>query len=66
MFDGVTKSKYGPSLYNVLEIGLNLNPDLLAVLMRLCLNGIELIADIDNAFLNISLHPDNSEAVRFL
>ncbi|KZS01242.1 Delta-1-pyrroline-5-carboxylate dehydrogenase-like protein, partial [Daphnia magna] len=44
VFDGVAKSKYGPSLYNVLEIGLNLNPDLLAVLMRLCLNGIELIA----------------------
>ncbi|XP_057365013.1 uncharacterized protein LOC130685709 [Daphnia carinata] len=66
VFDGAAKSKFGPSLNDVLETGPNLNPDLLAVLMRFRLNRIAWIADIEKAFLNITLHPEDSEAVRFL
>ncbi|XP_045022923.1 uncharacterized protein LOC123466894 [Daphnia magna] len=66
VFDGAAKSKYGPSLNDVLETGPNLNPDLLAVLMRCRLNKIAWIADIEKAFLNIALHPEDAEAVRFL
>ncbi|XP_045035869.1 uncharacterized protein LOC123476924 [Daphnia magna] len=66
VFDGAAKSKYGPSLNDVLETGPNLNPDLLAVLMRFRLNKIAWIADIEKAFLNIALHPEDAEAVRFL
>ncbi|XP_057381572.1 uncharacterized protein LOC130704107 [Daphnia carinata] len=66
VFDGAAKSKFGPSLNDVLETGPNLNPDLLAVLMRFRLNRIAWIADIEKAFLNIALHPEDSEAVRFL
>ncbi|XP_045026421.1 uncharacterized protein LOC123470314 [Daphnia magna] len=66
VFDGAAKSKYGPSLNDVLETDPNLNPDLLAVLMRFRLNKIAWIADIEKAFLNIALHPEDAEAVRFL
>ncbi|KAI9565063.1 Pao retrotransposon peptidase family protein [Daphnia sinensis] len=66
VFDGAAKSKYGPSLNDVLETGPNLNPDLLAVLMRFRLHKIAWIADIEKAFLNIALHPDDAEAIRFL
>jgi hypothetical protein len=34
VFDGAAKSKFGPSLNDVLETGPNLNPDLLSVLIR--------------------------------
>ncbi|XP_045027163.1 uncharacterized protein LOC123470676 [Daphnia magna] len=64
--DGAAKSKYGPSLNDVLETGPNLNPDLLAVLMRFRLNRIAWIADIEKAILNIALYPEDGEAVRFL
>ncbi|XP_057368276.1 uncharacterized protein LOC130689293 [Daphnia carinata] len=48
VFDGAAKSKFGPSFKDVLETGPNLNPDLLAVLMRFRLNRIE--------FLNVCLY----------
>jgi len=66
VFDGAAKSKYGPSLNDVLETGPNLNPDLLSVLMRFRMNRIAWIADIEKAFLNIALQPADAEAVRFL
>jgi hypothetical protein len=46
VFDGAARSKYGPSLNDVLETGPNLNPDLLSVLMRFRMNRIAWIADI--------------------
>ncbi|XP_046445140.1 uncharacterized protein LOC124194797 [Daphnia pulex] len=66
VFDGAARSKYGPSLNDVLETGPNLNPDLLSVLMRFRMNQIAWIADIEKAFLNIALQPEDAEAVRFL
>ncbi|XP_045028551.1 uncharacterized protein LOC123471380 [Daphnia magna] len=66
VFDGAARSKYGPSLNDVLETGPNLNPDLLSVLMRFRMNRIAWIADIEKAFLNIALQPEDAEAVRFL
>jgi hypothetical protein len=58
VFDGAARSKYGPSLNDVLETGPNLNPDLLSVLMRFLMNRITWIADIEKAFLNIALQPE--------
>jgi hypothetical protein len=46
VFDGAARSRYGPSLNDVLETGPNLNPDLLSVLMRFRMNRIAWIADI--------------------
>ena len=66
MFDGAAKTKDGPSLNEVLETGPNLNPDLLSVLLRFRMNRIGWTADIEKAFLNISLLGEDAEAIRFL
>ena len=66
VFDGAAKTKFGPSLNDVLEAGPNLNPDLLSVLMRFRKHKIAWIADTEKAFLNIALHPEDAEAIRFL
>jgi hypothetical protein len=66
VFDGAAKSKFGPSLNDVLETGPNLNPDLLSVLIRFRMYRIAWIADIEKAFLNVALPPEDSEAIRFL
>ncbi|KZS07327.1 Uncharacterized protein APZ42_028968 [Daphnia magna] len=47
VFNGAAKSKYGPSLNDILENGPNLHPDLLAVLMRFHLHRIAWIANIE-------------------
>ena len=65
VFDGAAKSKYRPSLNEVLETGPNLNPDLLSATMRFRMNRYAWIADIEKAFLNIALHPADAEAIRF-
>jgi hypothetical protein len=66
VFDGAAKSKYGPSLNDVLEIRKNFNPDLLSFFMRFRMNRIAWIADIEKAFLNVALQPEYAKAVRFL
>jgi hypothetical protein len=66
VFDGAAKTKFGPSLNDVLETGPNLNPDLLSVLLRFRKYEIAWIADIEKAFLNIALQPEDAEAIRFL
>lgn len=66
VFDWATKSKYGTSLNEVLEIGENLNPDLLSTKMWFRMKRYAWIADIVKAFLNIALKPEDAEAIRFL
>lgn len=66
VFDGAKKSKYGTSLNEVLEIGENLNPDLLSTMMWFRMNPYAWVADIEKAFLNIALQPEDAEAIRFL
>lgn len=66
VFDGSAKGVGCPSLNDALESGPNLNPELLAVLMRLRKFPIVWIADITKAILQIELTEDDAEAVRFL
>ena len=51
VFDGSSHPKGSPSINNVLEVGPNLNPELLAVLLRFRLNKVAWTADIAIAFL---------------
>ncbi len=66
VFDGSAKGGGCPSLNDALECGPNLNPELLAVLMRFRQFPIVWIADITKAFLQIELTEEDAEAVRFL
>ena len=66
VFDRSASTKEGPSLNNRLETGPNLNPELLAVLLRFRKYRIAWIADIEQAFLNIALPDEDAESVRFL
>ena len=66
VFDGAVKTKFGPSLKEVLETGPNLNSDILSATMRFRMNRCAWIADIEKAFLNIALQPEDSEAITFL
>ena len=66
VFDEAAKSKYWPSLNQVLETGPNLNPDLLSTTMWFRMNRYAWIADIKKAFLKIALQPTDAEAIRFL
>lgn len=66
VFDASAKSRSGTCLNDCLETGPNLNPDLMAVLMRFRLKTVAWIADIEKAFLNIALPEEESNVVRFL
>ena len=66
VFDGSSHHKGSPSLNQVLEVGPNLNPELLACHMRFRLWKYSWTADIAKAFLQIKLAEGDSQAVRFL
>ena len=66
VFNGSARFKGGPSLNDCLHIGPNLNPELLAVLLRFRQNKIAWIADLKKAFLQIQLEPQDADTVRFL
>lgn len=66
VFDGSAKTKISPSINECLETGSNNNRDLLAVLLRFRLNRVAWIADVEKAFLQVQLMPEDSEAIRFL
>ncbi|XP_064470062.1 uncharacterized protein LOC135384806 [Ornithodoros turicata] len=65
VFDASSSAPGCPSLNDVLDSGPNLNPDLLAVLMRFRKQRIGVVADIEKAFLQISLNKTDRDAFRF-
>ena len=56
----------GSSLYDSLETGPNINPDMLEVLLRFRSFRYIWMGDIEQAFLNIELPPEDGELIRFL
>ena len=66
VFDGSSYSKGSPSINDALEVGPNLNPELLSVLMRFRLYEVAWTADITKAFLQIELANCDSQVLRFL
>ncbi|MEO0686072.1 MAG: hypothetical protein AAFY76_13790 [Cyanobacteria bacterium J06649_11] len=65
MFDA-SCSVNGVSLNDCLYPGPNLLVKIFDILLRLRLNKIASLADIKQAFLNISFHPEHRDFVRFL
>ncbi|KAK3732474.1 hypothetical protein QZH41_003783 [Actinostola sp. cb2023] len=56
----------GPSLNDCLYAGPSLSPLIFDILVRFRLNKIGMIADIEKAFLNISIKPEHRDYLRFL
>ena len=56
----------GPSLNQFLDPGSNLVPDILDVLMRWRMAPVVFSADIEQAFYQIELEPEDSHLIRFL
>jgi hypothetical protein len=66
VFDGSVHHKNRRSFNANLEIGPNLNPDIMGILMRFRRYRIAWTADIEKAFLQIKIHEDHGQIVRFL
>ena len=66
VFDGTAKvKKKGPALNQLLIPGPNLNPDIMAVLLRIREEEIAWTADLEKAFHSILLAEEDSEVVCF-
>ena len=57
---------FGSSLNDCLHIGPSLNPYLFDILLRFRVHEVALTADIEKAFLNIKIHPEHRDFLRFL
>jgi hypothetical protein len=66
VFDGSVHHKGRRSFNANLEVGPNLNPDIMGILMRFRQDCIAWTADIEKAFLQIRIHDDHCQIVRFL
>ncbi|XP_035233432.1 uncharacterized protein LOC118205232 [Stegodyphus dumicola] len=66
VFDASSHSKNEYSLNDCLYSGPNLNPPLLEILIQFRTHGVAFTADIEQAFVQISLSPEDKDAVRFL
>ena len=65
VFDASAKGK-GPALNDCLYPGLSLTPSLYGVLLRFRTNNVAVVGDIEKAFLQISLKPEDRDFVRFV
>lgn len=66
VFDASSQSPGHPSLNDVLEVGPNLLPDILATLLRFRLHKIAITSDGRQAFLQLILADEDRDATRFL
>ena len=66
VYDASCKVDNEVSLNDCLEPGPNLSPLLFDILLRFRLQKVALIADIEKAFLNISINPTQRDLLRFL
>ena len=66
VYDGSAKTSGKSSLNDCLQVGPNLIPQLFDVLVKFRSNPIALTADIEKAFLMISMNESSKDLLRFL
>jgi len=66
VFDASAKEKYGKSLNDCLHAGPSLLNNIFDIIIRFRCGKISLMADIRQAFLNIEIHKDHKDYLRFL
>ena len=65
VFDASSKT-VGPSLNECLYAGPSLSPLLVDIMLRFRIFRVALVGDLEKAFLNVSVHPDDRNVLRFL
>ena len=66
VFDASSHEPGSPSLNDFLEMGPNLLPEILSILLRFRLHKYAILGDVSQAFLQISLDPTDRDLTRFL
>ncbi|XP_037526503.1 uncharacterized protein LOC119403659 [Rhipicephalus sanguineus] len=66
VFDASSHAPGQPSLNNVLTEGSKMDADLLNLLLNFRMHPIIMVADIKKAYLQISIRPEDRDALRFL
>ena len=65
VFDASSKT-VRPSLDECLYAGTSLSPLLAEIMFRFCVFQVALVGYLEKAFLNVSVHPDHRNVLRFL
>ena len=66
VFDASSHEKSAASLNDCLWTGPNLNPDVLELLLHFRIYPVAVLGDLEKAFLQVSLAPEDRDATRFL
>ncbi|XP_037505898.1 uncharacterized protein LOC119382262 [Rhipicephalus sanguineus] len=66
VFDASSNERGAKSLNDNLESGPNLNPDVATLLLRFRRYKVAMTADVEKAFLQIGLHEEDRDSLRFL
>ena len=66
VFDASSHEPGSPSMNDFLEMGPNLLPEILSILLRFRLHKYAILGDVSQAFLQISLDPTDRDLTRFL
>ncbi|XP_064465083.1 uncharacterized protein LOC135376504 [Ornithodoros turicata] len=66
VFDCSSSNGSTKSLNDCLEVGPNLNPDVVELMINFRINKVALVADVEKAFLQIQVKEDDRDALRYL
>jgi len=65
VFDASSRDEHGISLNSLMFTGPNLNPDICELLIRFRMHNVALVADVEKAFLQLSLEDKQRDLTRF-